>query len=177
MILTKEQQLKVEENLGLVGKVIKDKVHCVGQLGIYTYDDIYQIGCLGLSKAAATDKGGCFSTYAYRLIWNEICDALIYASKQREAIPIEEVVTLQDSDVHDIALQVDMQMILEKAKAGASETVRKGIDAIVLFSQGYSCREIGELMGAEANLVSAWISKARKYLKEMSEMKSYICGG
>ncbi len=29
MILTKEQQLKVEENLGLVGKVIKDKVHCV----------------------------------------------------------------------------------------------------------------------------------------------------
>ena len=85
--------------------------------------------------------------------------------------------TLQDSDVHDIALQVDMQMILEKAKAGASETVRKGIDAIVLFSQGYSCREIGELMGAEANLVSAWISKARKYLKEMPEMKSYICGG
>ena len=32
-------------------------------------------------------------------------------------------------------------------------------------------------MGAEANLVSAWISKARKYLKEMPEMKSYICGG
>ena len=24
-----------------------------------------------------TDKGGCFSTYAYRLIWNEICDELI----------------------------------------------------------------------------------------------------
>ena len=176
MILTKEQQMKVEENLGLVGKVIKDKVHNVGQLGIYTYDDIYQIGCLGLSKAAATDRGGCFSTYAYRLIWNEICDALIYASKQREAIPIEEIVSLQ-TDECDITLQVDMQMILLKAKAGASDTVKKGIDALVLFSQGCTCREIGEMMGAEANLVSAWISKARKHLKEMPEMKSYICGG
>ena len=44
-------------------------------LRIYSHDDLYQIGCIGLCKAAATDKGGCFSTYAYRLIWNEICDA------------------------------------------------------------------------------------------------------
>ena len=42
-------------------------------------DDLFQIGCIGLCKAAATDKGGCFSTYAYRLIWNEICTALILA--------------------------------------------------------------------------------------------------
>lgn len=40
------------------------------------YDDIFRIGCIGLCKAAATDKGGTFFTYAYRLIWNEICDAL-----------------------------------------------------------------------------------------------------
>ena len=25
-------------------------------------DDLFQIGCIGLCKAAATDKGGCFST-------------------------------------------------------------------------------------------------------------------
>ena len=48
--------------MGLVGKVIKDKVHGVNGLGIYTYDDLFQIGCIGLCKAAATDKGGCFST-------------------------------------------------------------------------------------------------------------------
>ena len=78
MKLTAEQQRKAEENMGLVGKVIADKVHGT-YFGSYTREDLFQIGCIGLCKAAATDKGGCFSTYAYRLIWNEICTALISA--------------------------------------------------------------------------------------------------
>ena len=51
MTLTTEQQKKVEENLGLVGKVIKDKVHGLTSVSIYTYDDLFQIGCIGLCKA------------------------------------------------------------------------------------------------------------------------------
>ena len=46
--------------------------------------DLFQIGCIGLCKAAATDRGGNFSTYAYRLIWNEICSALVHATKRQE---------------------------------------------------------------------------------------------
>lgn len=34
--------------------------------GVLIYDDVFQIGCIGLCKAAAIDKGGTFSTYAYR---------------------------------------------------------------------------------------------------------------
>ena len=84
--MTAEQQKLVEENMGLVGKVIKDKVHGIGQNSTYSYDDLFQIGCIGLCKAAITNKGGCFSTYAYRLIWNEICDELIRTTRltQRE---------------------------------------------------------------------------------------------
>lgn len=52
MILTAEQREKVEQNIRLVQKVINDKVHGPYQLGIYTYDDIFQIGCIGLCKAA-----------------------------------------------------------------------------------------------------------------------------
>ena len=37
MILTAEQQRKVEQNIRLVQKVINDKVHGPYQLGIYTY--------------------------------------------------------------------------------------------------------------------------------------------
>ena len=51
MTLTQPQQRKVEQNLGLVGKVIKDKVHNPGQNSINSYDDLYQIGCIGLMKA------------------------------------------------------------------------------------------------------------------------------
>ena len=75
MTLTQPQQRKVEQNLGLVGKVIKDKVHNPGQNSIYSYDDLYQIGCIGLMKAI--DNFDCtmdvkFSTYAVPMIVCEI---------------------------------------------------------------------------------------------------------
>ena len=43
MTLTPEQMRIVEENMGLVGKVIKDKVHGLGQAGTLEYDDLFQI--------------------------------------------------------------------------------------------------------------------------------------
>ena len=127
MTLTQPQQRKVEQNIGLVGKVIKDKVHNPGQNSIYSYDDLYQIGCIGLCKAAYSDKGGCFSTYAYRLIWNEICTALIYANRRaaKECELIPEVLGKEDSlDEHH-----ELSMILDRLEANASE-------AMALFPRG-----------------------------------------
>ena len=49
MVLTPKQQRIVEENMGLVGKVIKDKVHGIGQQGVFTYEELFQIGCIGLN--------------------------------------------------------------------------------------------------------------------------------
>ena len=57
MVLTPKQQRIVEENMGLVGKVIKAKVHGIGQQGVFTSEELLQLGCIGLCKAAATDKG------------------------------------------------------------------------------------------------------------------------
>ena len=72
--LTELQQRKMEENLGLVGQVIRDRVHGADQIGIFSYDDLFQFGCIGLCKAVQTDRPGkdAFSTYAYRIIYNEI---------------------------------------------------------------------------------------------------------
>ena len=144
MTLTQPQQRKVEQNLGLVGKVIKDKVHNPGQNSIYSYDDLYQIGCIGLCKAAYSDKGGCFSTYAYRLIWNEICTALIYANRRaaKECELIPEVLGKEDSlDEHH-----ELSMILDRLEANASEAMAKGIRAIRLSAEGYSHAEIGSIL-------------------------------
>ena len=83
--LTTEQRVKVEENMGLVGKVIGDCVHTLDKGCIYTYDDLFQIGCIGLCKAAQTDRSGhenAFSTYAYCLIRNEIYTQLEYATRR-----------------------------------------------------------------------------------------------
>lgn len=172
MKLTKEQQLKVEANMGLIGKVIKDKVHGISEQGIYTYDDLYQIGSIGLCKAAATDKGGVFSTYAYRLIWNEICDALVYATKRRmtEILSEDERVPEKPCEDKPFELRFEIYDVLDKTKQKASPTVRKGIDALVLMSRGYTAREIGDEIGYAPNQVTAFVTKAKKYLKAQPEI-------
>lgn len=177
MILTNEQQKKVSDNIRLVQKVINDKISGSYQLGIYNYDDIFQIGCIGLCKAAATDKGGTFSTYAYRLIWNEICDALIYSTRHQATELHYDILPLVSGDsqeaIEDAAFQMDVEAALKSARQVASPCIAKGIDALVMMSQGYSSKEIGEQMGGvSAKLVCAWISKARKFLRERSELQA-----
>lgn len=176
MKLNEEMQRKVEDNLGLVHKVINDKVHGPYQIGIYSREDLFQIGCIGLCKAAATDKGGNFSTYAYRLIWNQICDALIYSTR-RQANETTYDVTTYDvtpfaaaSDDTDIELGIAIDQALEKAKLEAPPSTVKGIDAIKLMSRGYTCREIGEEIGATDKQVAAMVSKARKFLKDRKDV-------
>jgi len=80
-MLSNERDKLIEDNMPLVGQVIKDKVHNVQGIGIFTYEDLFQIGCIGLCKAADTYQPGKwqFSTYAYLLVRNEIFDALDYA--------------------------------------------------------------------------------------------------
>lgn len=46
----------------------------------------------------------------------------------------------------------------------------KGIDAMIQMAEGRSSKEIGNEFGASANLVCAWVSKARKYLKSRPEI-------
>lgn len=171
MTLTQPQQRKVEQNLGLVGKVIKNKVHNPGQNSIYSYDDLYQIGCIGLCKAAYSDKGGCFSTYAYRLIWNEICTALIYANRRaaKECELLPEVLGKEDSlDEHH-----ELSMILDRLEANASEAMAKGIRAIRLSAEGYSHAEIGSILGESDKCVAARISRTRKYLRSHPDLAAF----
>ncbi|MEY8312816.1 sigma-70 family RNA polymerase sigma factor [Oscillospiraceae bacterium 42-9] len=169
MKLTREQQIKVEENMGLVGQVLKDKLRGQSAVGSYTREDLFQVGCIGLCKAAATDKGGTFSTYAYRLIWHEICDELVKANKQvnREVLDENELsfIDVIVDEEQKAELNLDVFRELLDAKEVAPPHVVKGIDAMILMAKGYTCREIGEKMGATDNLVSAWVSKARKFLK------------
>lgn len=69
--LTKEQQKLVEDNIYLVAAVIKSKCNYKYD----EYDDLFQIGCLGLIKASQLfnrNKGTTFQAYAYQSIFNEL---------------------------------------------------------------------------------------------------------
>lgn len=169
MLLTTAQQRKVENNLGLVNKVIHDKLRTNYQIGICGYDDSFQIGCIGLCKA--TDKGGTFSVYVYRLIWNEIRDALISVTRQMEVpcdelsyIPAKQATSEEQEDI-----RMDLEHALKRAKAEAPPSTAKGIEAVEQMAQGYTRYEIGERMGTTDKLVCAWVSKAGKYLRSRPE--------
>ena len=60
---------------------------------------------------------------------------------------------------------IAIDQALEKAKLEAPPSTVKGIDAIRLMSEGYTCKEIGEQMNATDKQVAAMVSKARKFLK------------
>ena len=141
-------------------------------------DDLFQIGCVGLCKAAATDKGGCFSTYAYRLIWNEICDFLIRASRmERFQYSYEEFWDLQkqektmDRNCLDL---LEQKMLMQIVKERACGTTAKGITCLELSAQGYTSAEIGSYMKAEPSAVRMWMTAARRFLKEQPEIRSCI---
>lgn len=187
MVLDKEQQRLVEENMALIYKVIHDRVHGAWNIGIFTYEDLYQIGCIGLCKAAVTDKFDyahnrqkthsdgqtCFTTYAYRLIWHEICSMLSYATKTRaESAAEPDALELQHrehtfgDEVGGIELQMALDEILGDATRSASGVTVKGIQALRYLAEGYTSTQIAEMMGAAScHHVTAWISKARKYLR------------
>jgi len=161
----------IEDNMGLVGKVIKDNVRNIHSIGIYTYEDLFQIGCVGLCIAADTyklDGTGCFSTYAYILIRNEIFKALKHATLRRKLENVVETEKLASIVMEESATELSNEAdhTLNTALAEATGVIAKGIEAIRLLAQGFTHREIGERMGGvSANNVSAWVAKARKYLR------------
>ena len=177
MKLTLEQQEKVRSNLGLVGKVIEDKVHSIHEGRLYSYDDLFQIGSIGLCKAAASDKGGCFSTYAYRLIWHEICDALIGSTRKLEKETLsEDGIVYEPGLPLDPALEYDSDIYdaIEKASETANAGIAKGIKALLMMNKGYTAREIGEEMGCKPNSITALVSKAKKYLRTNHHMPELV---
>lgn len=174
--LTELQQKKVEENMGLVGLVIREQIHNVNGIGIFSYDDLFQIGCIGLSKAVQTDRPGrgAFSTYAYRIILNEILSQLVYATARRreQATDPDKLpyCTLND-DLEQVEACNELEGLLDWAEQAATGVTAKGIQAIRLRIQGYTNREIGEQFGTTANNITAWISRARKYLVKQRRVR------
>lgn len=178
MTLSDKQRELVEQNLGLVGKVIKDKVHFSPAMPI-SYDDLFQTGCLGLCKAAVTNKGGCFSTYAYLLIWREICSSLrrTYRGQLRE-LPLDSLEGFaQPGDFTNLDARLDASAALANICTPSQISLQKGLRILLLMSDGYSSTEAGAFFHLEANSARALASKARRHIKTSPEISQLLSGG
>lgn len=76
-------------------------------------------------------------------------------------------------DPFETAEYTELYELLKKLKKYAWPSEAKGIDALIWMSRGYTSREIGIYMNAAPNVVTSWVSKARKFLRKRPEMRAY----
>ena len=73
--------------------------------------------------------------------------------------------TLNDAQRKQV--EENMGLVGKVIKDKVHGVTAKGIRALRLMADGYTAREIGEQMGASANNVTARVSRARRYLREI----------
>mgnify|MGYP002733002009 CR=1 FL=1 len=168
MRLNDTQRALVEANMGLVGSVIAQHVHNINSIGIYSYDDLFQIGCIGLCKAAGSfqQRKTNFAVYACIVIRNEIYHALDYATLRRSREKHTEVEPeLPDSRNELWEGNTVLDAIIE-ARSRMDGIAAKGVDALILSANGFSSAEIGRMHNVSANNITAWIARARAKLRK-----------
>lgn len=175
MQMTDSQRWLVEENVGLVGLAIRRVLRFYP--AAIDADDLYQIGCVGLCKAAMgyeADSGFCFSTYAVRVITNDMRMAIRneYAqcrdirkkdSLDRSITNGHKEVTLGESipSKDDTQTQTETRMILEDIRRleGRDQTIAR------MLLDGAKQREIAQTLGVTQGQASKLVAKLRKRLQ------------
>lgn len=77
-------------------------------------------------------------------------------------------------DIQKDALDTfDLRLALQQAKDSAQGVTAKGIYCLELTAQGYSSQEIAAIVHAEAATVRMWMTKARRYLRSIPELRQY----
>lgn len=177
--MTDTEQELILNNLPLVEKLIYQVGYKKGIVGM-EYDDLYQIGCIALCKAAACyrpDRGAAFKTYAHKVIRNMLQDHRKHASYVQSRLCYLDAPPPSDEDgsyldiIHNsqepeaYLSGKELLELLDKAKSSYGGITKKGIEAIELKCQGYSNTEIANLYHVKANHIAAWVSRARNRLK------------
>lgn len=64
-----------------------------------------------------------------------------------------------------------MYSVIEAVKKTATPSLSMGIDALLLMNDGYTAKDVGVRFGKSANTIAALVSKARKLLQTIPELK------
>ena len=86
---------------------------------------------------------------------------------------VQPVVVAASPDIN----YFDLEAVLNQAEQQASGVTAKGMHALRLKTKGYNCRETSEMMGVPVNHVTAWIAKARKYLRSDPALRDLLSAG
>ena len=113
------------------------------------------------------------------MIWNEICDALIHATRHisKEASFDEGFLTsISAKESIPSAESLDLKDFLNRTLKDAPEGTRKGLSAALLMAEGYSSQEAGDMLKMSANVARSLASRARRYLRDSPEYSQFVGG-
>ena len=185
-VITDEERTLVETHMGLVESVLQRYITPRPEIPGMEHDDLFQVGSLALCRAAQKYDGRCkFSTFAYAVVKNSLIDYCRSIMCQQRSVISAERVT-EDGDrvsllealpdpqaIADSAEAHELLRTLTDAKQRYRGIARKGVQAIEMQIYDYSTREIAAMYGVRTNVVSAWVSRARKLLIREVEMPAY----
>lgn len=181
-VLNDAQRRLVADHIHIVEWAIYNHIEVNENLYGFGYDDLFQEGCLCLIKAAATydSESAQFITYAQVVVINGLftyCKRMCKVQKRLvnlNDVPLDPedggsetyVDRFAGEDIFETLIScIDVISLLESVKPEYNGVARLGIEALELKAKGYSGAEIARLWGVKQNHVGAWISRAKKKLR------------
>ena len=184
MTLTNQERTLVETNLYLVKKVVHYNITVHESIQGLGYDDLYQIGCEALCRAAQTYKpknNASFATYANIVIYNHLishCRKVTRIQNPLEYLdaPLENDNSLTLADTlpgngHNAYCNLESSIVFSEALTRYKGVYLKGLYALYLRYQGLSNAEIAKYFGTKPHYIPAWIAKATKKMQADSNFK------
>ncbi len=177
MKMTEYQRKLVETHMYLVDRIIRKKI-ALSKQPLMSYEDLYQIGCEALCRAAMKyePSRGSFAPFGAKYVYNAMIDhCRIQNCVARHTVELQvgdngEPIVFRDLsddlDLDGIVSGKKLQEVLRDCEKRHAGVTQRGIEAIRLKSLGYSSREIAEKNSTTVNNVNAWISRARRKLLE-----------
>lgn len=185
----KKVEVMFMEHEKLIYFVIERFIQNKDNLGIlFSREDLYQIGAMGLVKAIKTyqeDKGA-FSTYATNIIRNKILSAIrdykdvasdnsISVDDENNFIENEAALKYNSyKDVEDNLFTESQKEVLFAIAKTYTGIAKKGVIAIHLNTQGYNYKTIAKMFKTDSKTLSAWVARAREKLKKEPKILELI---
>lgn len=179
--LTDSQRKLVEENLGLVAFALRKVPLCFFD----SREDAYQIGSIGLMKAARSydpERKVLFATYAMPCIMNELRMALRHINTSNPAGRVcsyDAEVPSQDGETFSLLDLIPSDDPLPETRMIAHETLRRVLSALKsmpdsdaypllhMIVQNRTQQEIAEVLGITQSAVSRKLRKIRTSLRRI----------
>lgn len=183
---TRNQEKLITENLSVVHWVIMNSIHVNESIYGFSYDDLFQEGCIHLCRAAATYDVSMsqFPTYAKKVVRNGLlsyCRQMCNKQRHFTCLEIGEHGELladgealqQIDDFNSHISLMETIALLESRKQDYHGVARLGIEALELKIKGFSIKDIAGMYQVPSSYIGAWISRsAQKLRKDPEFLKS-----